>query len=126
MAADKVSQMIYDKFFSESTPAMPGAIPGLSEGGYVSKPTLALIGEGNEGEIVTPESKMRTLINETINEVKNQGVGGGSSAAVETLSSELERLNNNMADLIRYMKDTAEYSRRNLDATKALNNNMFV
>lgn len=33
-------------------------IPRLASGGFVSKPTLALIGEGGEGEWVIPESKM--------------------------------------------------------------------
>jgi len=32
---------------------------GLAEGGYVNKPTNALIGEGGEPEYVIPESKMR-------------------------------------------------------------------
>jgi len=126
MAADKVTQLIYDKFFAEKTPSMPSAIPGLSEGGYVSKPTLALIGEGSEGEIVTPESKMRSLINETINEAKNQGISSDSAKMIETLSSELERLNNTMIEMVQYVKTTAEYSRRNVDATKSLNNNLFA
>ena len=36
-----------------------GMIPGFAEGGYVSKPTNALIGEGGEPEYVIPQSKMR-------------------------------------------------------------------
>ena len=36
-----------------------GMVPGYAEGGYVSGPTRALIGEGGEPEYVIPESKMR-------------------------------------------------------------------
>ena len=37
-----------------------GTLPGeFAEGGYVSGPTRALIGEGGQGEYVIPESKMR-------------------------------------------------------------------
>ena len=32
---------------------------GLAEGGYVSGPTNALVGEGGEPEYIIPESKMR-------------------------------------------------------------------
>ena len=36
-----------------------GMIPGYAEGGYVSGPTRALVGEGGQGEYVIPEGKMR-------------------------------------------------------------------
>ena len=36
-----------------------GMIPGYAEGGYVSGPTRALVGEGGQGEYVIPENKMR-------------------------------------------------------------------
>jgi hypothetical protein len=36
-----------------------GMIPGYAEGGYVSRPTRALVGEGGQGEYVIPENKMR-------------------------------------------------------------------
>lgn len=38
--------------------AQYGRIPGFATGGIVTKPTLALIGEGGEREFVIPESKM--------------------------------------------------------------------
>jgi hypothetical protein len=41
-----------------SQPAVPFTL-GFAEGGYVSSPTRALIGEGGEPEFVIPESKMR-------------------------------------------------------------------
>ena len=38
-------------------------IPALAEGGIVTKPTLALIGEGRESEAVIPLSKLDTMTN---------------------------------------------------------------
>jgi hypothetical protein len=35
----------------------------FADGGYVDRPTLALIGEGGEGEYVIPESKMSKFFN---------------------------------------------------------------
>ena len=39
-----------------------GMIPGFAEGGYVSKPTQAMVGEGGEPEYIIPQSKMRESI----------------------------------------------------------------
>jgi hypothetical protein len=47
-----------------------GAIPGLANGGIVTKPTLAMVGEGGEPEAVIPLSKMGQMgggVNITIN-----------------------------------------------------------
>jgi hypothetical protein len=38
-------------------------VPALANGGVVSSPTLALIGEGNESEIVAPLSKFDAMVN---------------------------------------------------------------
>ena len=65
----------------------------FAEGGYVSRPTNALIGEGGEPEYVIPESKMRTAMsrysrgsrgNSVIPEsgaVEATGGGGGTAVA---------------------------------------------
>ena len=47
-------------------------IPMLAEGGVVTGPTLAMIGEGNESEAVIPLSKLNTMM---------QG-GGGQNVVV--------------------------------------------
>lgn len=36
-----------------------GMIPGFADGGYVSGPTTALVGEGGQGEYIIPEDRMR-------------------------------------------------------------------
>lgn len=50
-----------------SIPHVP-SIPYLAEGGVVTRPTLAMIGEGGEDEAVMPLSKLRDMLDE---------VGGG-------------------------------------------------
>lgn len=53
------------------------AIPGLADGGIVTKPTLAMIGEGGESEAVIPLSKLGQIGgsgNITINVNNNSGV----------------------------------------------------
>lgn len=50
-------------------------IPGLAEGGVVTKPTLAMIGEGGENEAVIPLSRLAEIINNAIakaRDIKNQ------------------------------------------------------
>lgn len=42
-------------------------VPELAEGGYIKSPTLAMVGEGKENEIVAPESKMREIRDEGVN-----------------------------------------------------------
>ena len=72
-----------DNFFDPLTgKGVAGPNFGLAEGGYVSSPTNALIGEGGEPEYVIPESKMRTAMSRY-----SRGSRGGSviaeSGAVE-------------------------------------------
>ncbi len=49
-------------------------------------------------------------------------VAGGSS---ENLVAYLQTLNSISAEMLRYMKETADYTRRNVDATRSLNGNLF-
>lgn len=51
---------------------------GLAEGGVVSKPTLAMIGEGNEKEAVMPLSKLGTMMQTTFNAGAMSGNGMSS------------------------------------------------
>jgi len=61
-------------------------LPEYAEGGYVNKPTNALIGEGGEPEYVIPESKMRESMSRYSRGSRGGGVipsNGGSSASGE-------------------------------------------
>jgi tape measure domain-containing protein len=54
------AQMSNTQYFNPTTGlGVAGPNFGLAEGGYVSGPTNALVGEGGEPEYVIPESKMR-------------------------------------------------------------------
>ena len=56
-----------------------GKIPALAEGGIVTGPTLALIGEGRESEAVIPLSKLNTMM---------QGGGNGAVEVYGRLSGQ--------------------------------------
>jgi hypothetical protein len=54
------AQMSNTNYFDPKTGlGVAGPNFGLAEGGYVSGPTRALVGEGGQGEYVIPENKMR-------------------------------------------------------------------
>ena len=52
---------------------------GLASGGVVTKPTLAMVGEGNESEAVMPLSKLSGMLNTTFNAgaMSSTGSNGG-------------------------------------------------
>ena len=52
-------------------------IPQLADGGVVTSPTLAEIGEGGEPEAVMPLSKLAAMLDEWIRKPKPSGGGGG-------------------------------------------------
>jgi hypothetical protein len=83
-----------------------GLLP-FAEGGYVSGPTPALIGEGGQGEYVIPEAKMResmsrysrgargsAVIPETGGSGTSSGGGGAAVAAPIDVRFNVERINN--------------------------------
>lgn len=84
-------------------------IPKLAQGGIVSQPTLAMIGEGRESEAVLPLSKLSSMVNSggagsggihVTQTITIQGGGGDGYAQVKrgleegtrNLKAELERL----------------------------------
>jgi hypothetical protein len=59
---------------------MPGAPSFFAEGGFVTGPTNALIGEGGESEYVIPASKMRTAMSRYAGGARGNNVIPGSGA----------------------------------------------
>jgi hypothetical protein len=51
---------------------------GLADGGIVTGPTFAMVGEGNESEAVMPLSKLGNLMNNTFNAGSMASNGGGN------------------------------------------------
>ena len=72
----------------------------MADGGIVNAPTNALVGEAGP-EVVSP---LRNF---------------------ETLRTELETLNKQTTEMIRYLRETSEYTRRNNDAIRSLSGDLF-
>jgi len=80
--------------------------------------------------------KLRAVLKPTATEaLQNAGtqliqaatkLAGGGNSAEEKTHSEMQALNNTMKDMLKYIKDTAENTKRTHDATKALNGNLFA
>ena len=62
-----------------SNPLASTAPSGLAEGGYVTRPTNALVGERGENEYVIPESKMGNAIKRYARGARGESVVEGSS-----------------------------------------------
>ena len=84
--------------FNEETgkydgPSTDGAL-GFSEGGEVTRPTKALIGEGGEGELVIPHSKMGKVMSSLFKEVGAMmlGITKGFLTTLPTPSTESDKL----------------------------------
>jgi hypothetical protein len=72
----------------------------MASGGVVTQPTLVEAGEAGS-EAIIPLYHL------------------------ESLKTELQTLNKQTADVITYLKETAEFSRRNYDATRSLSGDLF-
>jgi hypothetical protein len=55
---------------------------GLAEGGIVSRPTLAMVGEGGQSEAVMPLNKLGNMMNSTFNAGAMSGTGAGNGQFV--------------------------------------------
>lgn len=72
---------------------------GLASGGIVTKPTLAMVGEGNESEAVMPLSKLSGFLNTSFNAGAMSGTsqnGGQFVLKGSDLVLALQRSNNNL------------------------------
>lgn len=94
----------------------PPDIPAFANGGIVTKPTLGLIGEGKSAEAVIPLDKLETMLSTAMST---------NTSKQEILAKELETLNKQTAEVIRYLRETADYTKQNVDATKSLNGDLF-
>ena len=64
-------------------------ILGLAEGGIVNKPTLAMVGEGNQSEAVMPLSKLGSMMQNTFDAGAMSGTGGGGGGQFTLRGSDL-------------------------------------
>jgi hypothetical protein len=75
--------------------------PKMADGGIATRATAVTVGESGP-EAIIPLAKF------------------------ENLQSELQTLNTTMREVLRYMRDTADNTKKTHDATKSLNGNMFA
>ena len=59
-----------------------GKLLGMAEGGIVSQPTLAMVGEGGQSEAVMPLNKLGNMMNSTFNAGAMSGTGAGNGQFV--------------------------------------------
>jgi hypothetical protein len=62
-----------------------GKIFGFAEGGIVSQPTMAMVGEGGQSEAIMPLNKLGNMMNSTFNAGAMSGTGGGGGNGQFTL-----------------------------------------
>jgi hypothetical protein len=60
----------------KAIPYLP--IPRFAKGGVVSRPTVAMVGEGGESEYIIPESKMDKALNRFMVKAQGMNAGGGN------------------------------------------------
>ncbi|MFJ2707857.1 hypothetical protein ACIO3R_32355 [Streptomyces sp. NPDC087428] len=65
-------------------------IPYLAAGGVTTGPTLAMIGEGNEDEVVAPLSKLDGMLRGVANSVRNTGGQSREPLAIEVVGADSE------------------------------------
>lgn len=56
-----------------------GNLLGFAEGGIVSRPTIAMVGEGGQSEAIMPLNKLGNMMNSTFNAGAMSGQGGGGN-----------------------------------------------
>jgi hypothetical protein len=80
-----------------------GAVPAYADGGYVDRPTLAMVGEGGTGEFITPVPQMAALLAA----VAGSGGGGYSGPTADDIAQAV-------ASALSGLKATIDTSRQNL------------
>jgi len=101
-----------------SSAAFSGFLPGFAAGGIVTRPTLAMVGEGGEPEAIIPFSKMNAAMSNWADGQRGPGMVGS------TVSSTSNSYSNSWGGGIPFTKSTerlvAERSER--ETISALNN----
>jgi hypothetical protein len=106
-------------FLSGGTPAAaPSEPPKAATGGIFSGPTTGypIIAHGTEA--IVP-------LNKGTGSDALQALGSGMGGSSENIAVYLQTLNSVSMEMLKYLKETAEYTRRNVDATTSLNGNLF-
>lgn len=110
----------YNRLPAPDIPLVPRLIiPAFAQGGVVTGPTLAMVGEGGEPEYIIPQSKMRQASMNYLSGARGDSVLGVSSSESDSVSPRINITTGpviemdgkqyvTMADLERAMRMTAE------------------
>ena len=101
-----------------------GGAAGAGLGLYQNWGTL--FGENKNNQVPTlPKASDSAVIKDVKESVAPLRDPKIEMAAMETLRTELQTLNKQSAEMLKYIKDTTDYTRRTFDATSALSGNHF-
>jgi hypothetical protein len=101
-----------------------GGAAGAGLGLYQNWGTL--FGENKNNQVPTlPKASDSAVIKDVKESVAPLTDPKIEMAAMETLRTELQTLNKQSAEMLKYIKDTTDYTRRTFDATSALSGNHF-
>jgi phage-related protein len=106
--------------------------PKMASGGIVNNPTTLIAGEAGP-EAIIPLKNLGDMLtakdDSTVNTAGLQKSGssqGFGNDAAEILTGKLDMLNNLTQQMLRHMQDTADNTKKNVDATRSLNGNLFA
>ena len=106
--------------------------PKMASGGIVNNPTNLIAGEAgpeaiiplkNLGDMLT--AKDDSAVNTAGLQKSGSSQGFGNDVA-EILTGKLDMLNSLTQQMLRHMQDTADNTKKNVDATRSLNGNLFA
>jgi hypothetical protein len=107
--------------------AIGGALGGLAGGAYGLYQNFGTLFGGKGNQLAKPSAAEEV----TAAAMGLPSVTDGSQSLltvespIEKLVNHMERLNIQTSDMVRYLKETAENTRRNVEATKQLSGNLF-
>lgn len=107
--------------------AIGGALGGIAGGAYGLYQNWNTMFGGTGKEVPKPETKKLSTEVPAESEKAKPFIEQtpGELNPFESLTKQLEKLNTQTTEMVRYLKETSEQIRRNVDATKSLSGNLF-
>lgn len=103
----------FNKLPGPDIPFVPTlSVPAFANGGVVTKPTLALVGDGGEPEYIVPQSKAAEFAQSWLSGMQNNAAGGAGTANINVQTGPVMQFEGQqyvtIADLERAMRITAD------------------
>lgn len=81
------------------------AVPQLAQGGIITSPTLAMVGEGREAEAVIPLSKLDKMLDRSVNNENNSSITINLQGVFATSATEQRRIAQVIVDRIKEVEE---------------------